>query len=163
MPKNTYTRRIKDMAVAGVTFEGRQTTLANMMAVCNGNRDIDVKLVRVHDNPYDANAIEVWARPRKRGNWNQIGFVPRTEASKMAPTIDAGHGVIIDDAILVGGSDERSIGLRLDLRCLSTKADDPATERQLRYVRALEMNGCPAFHGNTKAEATAYINAYANA
>lgn len=69
--------RIVETHVAGVTFEGRQVTVARLMV---GEK---LWLHREPHNPYDRNAILV-----ARNNGAQVGYVPRDEAAVVAPALD---------------------------------------------------------------------------
>ena len=64
--------------VAGVRYGNRVQILAGVMP---GNQ---VQLIRDYDNQYDRNAIGVWVGSA------QLGYIPRTEARLLAPSIDAG-------------------------------------------------------------------------
>ena len=65
-------------SVAGIRYQNRAALL---VGVTSGN---SVTLVRDYANQYDPNAIEV----RVRGE--TMGYIPRTEARLLAPTIDTG-------------------------------------------------------------------------
>ena len=67
--------------VAGVTFEGRQRYIRDMYR----NSSTALILRRDRNNPYDSNAVAVI---NEYGQ--QIGFLSRDVASKIAPRMDAG-------------------------------------------------------------------------
>jgi len=64
--------------VAGVSFEGRQETIAALQPPC------DLELVREPGNAYDASAIAVMCAGR------QIGYLNARLAARLAPAMDAG-------------------------------------------------------------------------
>ena len=67
--------------VAGVTFEGRQRYIRNMLR----NNSTKITLRRDRNNPYDSNAVAVI---NEYGE--QIGFLSRQVASSVAPRMDMG-------------------------------------------------------------------------
>lgn len=67
--------------VAGVTFEGRQSFIAEM----HRKGSTALTLERDRNNPYDVNAIAVI----NEHGW-QIGYLPRDIAAQIAPQMDAG-------------------------------------------------------------------------
>ena len=78
--------------IAGVSFEGRQDTIAGLRA------DASLELQRQPENPYDNNAIAV-----AYGNLH-LGFLNRQLAAHLAPAIDAGARYSARIASLTGGS-----------------------------------------------------------
>lgn len=79
-------------AVTGVTFvsgyPGTIRALARSVRLAADQDDevLIVDLVRVPDNPHDANAIEVHVRELSQ----QIGHVPAELAARLAPELDRG-------------------------------------------------------------------------
>lgn len=71
--------------VRGVTFEGRQETIARML----GNEPI--KIVPEPENKYDPNALAVYVSIG--GEVLQIGYVPKERAAEIAPLLD-GESVV---------------------------------------------------------------------
>lgn len=84
-----------EIAVAGVTFEGRQTVLSDVYEMQESRKyPITAELIREPSNQYDPNAIAV----KVNVDWDgmmypprPIGYVPRQVAAWMAPRIDAGE------------------------------------------------------------------------
>lgn len=70
--------------VAGVTFEGRQQIIEEMIG------DEIIQLRPEPDNKYDGNAIAVWvAFPPESGHEAaQIGYLPKEIAAQVAPHMD---------------------------------------------------------------------------
>ncbi|MEG3071071.1 MAG: HIRAN domain-containing protein [Candidatus Syntrophopropionicum ammoniitolerans] len=67
-------------------------------------------LIRQPDNPYDPNAIAVELAGE------QVGFIPKALAAKLAPRIDAGEVYrVVDARIIKGGSnkDKPVFGVRI--------------------------------------------------
>ena len=87
---NTYSFHTK---IVGVTFEGRQGYIKE----CYEGQSLD--LVRDKLNPYDSNAIAVYA-----GNY-QVGFISKELASKLAPQIDMGKEFSCKVSSVTGGGD----------------------------------------------------------
>lgn len=81
--------------VVGVTFEGRQQVVAQL------STGEPVWLTREPQNPYDANAIRV-----QRANGQQIGYINRALAAKLAPCFDR-YGAAVPANVLnvTGGHD----------------------------------------------------------
>ena len=70
--------------VAGVTFEGRQSVIAEMI----GNEQVMLK--PEPENKFDPNAIAVWVAfpPEAQRESAQIGYLPKEIAAKVAPNIE---------------------------------------------------------------------------
>lgn len=66
-----------EIAIAGVTFEGRQQILARL------TQGETVYLVREPSNQYDRNAIRI-----TRGNGEVLGYVPKTTAASLASGLE---------------------------------------------------------------------------
>ena len=64
--------------VAGMLYGNRPQILARVIP------GTEIQLTRDYDNQYDRNAIEVWVGS------GLLGYVPRTEARLLAPSIDSG-------------------------------------------------------------------------
>ena len=108
-----YSRGIKvlNVAVVGVTFEGRQAYIKKM----NGKEP--VRLEPEPLNPYDPNAIAVMvAFPDAI---HQIGYLPKDIAAIVAPHLD-GESLMCTIAELTGGfelsdGDIANLGVRLHI------------------------------------------------
>lgn len=91
--------------LAGVSFEGRQDTIAGLTI------GADLTVLRDANNPHDANAIAVYY-----GNL-QLGFLNRKMAAHLAPLIDAGARYRASVASITGaaasGSESRSRGVNV--------------------------------------------------
>lgn len=84
--------------VVGVTFEGRQGTIANI------NEMMDrLVAIREPDNPYDKNAIGVFVK-KMNGTKKSVGYINRGLAAQLSPKIDEGKELIIHDYFLVGST-----------------------------------------------------------
>ena len=68
--------------LAGVTFDGRQTTIKKFAFA-----KTKYELVRQPDNEYDPNAVMVTAAG------HDIGYLPKYLAAELAPVIDAGQKI----------------------------------------------------------------------
>ena len=79
--------------VVGVTFEGRQEILAKL------NLGEQIVLRREPSNPFDANAIRVEKR-----NGEQIGYLNRLLAQKLAPHFDTHGESVAGNVINLTGS-----------------------------------------------------------
>jgi HIRAN domain-containing protein len=96
--KRTITTR-----VAGVTFERRQEALASL-------RLDSIEVCPEPRNPYDANALAVWA-VTDSGERVQIGYIPRGIAAEVTPRVQDQRrlpGVIVG---WQGGEDGLYIGV----------------------------------------------------
>jgi single-stranded-DNA-specific exonuclease len=87
--------------VVGVTFEGRQATLAQAKA---GER---LRLARDPSNPRDPHAIKVCL-----ADGREVGFLRAALAARLAPAIDAGARYAATATALTGGGD-RAWGLNI--------------------------------------------------
>ncbi|MBV8198360.1 MAG: DEAD/DEAH box helicase [Candidatus Eremiobacteraeota bacterium] len=120
--------------IAGVSFEGRQDTIAGLRAGAALN------LRREPENPHDANAIAV-----HYGNL-QLGFLNRQLAAHLAPVIDAGIKYTAHIASLTGSGEGRHRGVNIFLEreataavrrragdaTRATKTDDAQVEERVR-------------------------------
>ncbi|MGI6767972.1 MAG: HIRAN domain-containing protein [Bacilli bacterium] len=90
--------------VVGVTFENRQDYIKGMKI---GEK---IRLERDKNNPYDKNAIKVI-----NAKGNQIGFISKELASKIAGKMDKGikFRVAVSD---ITGSKDSVIGVNLIIR-----------------------------------------------
>ena len=88
--------------VVGVTFEGRQEYVKQ----CREGQALD--LVRDKFNPYDQNAIAVYA-----GN-HQVGFISKEIAAKMATQMDSGKLYTCEVSTVTGGGG-RYYGLNIKI------------------------------------------------
>ncbi|NQS75277.1 MAG: hypothetical protein HQP61_02370 [Peptococcaceae bacterium] len=106
-----------EIAVVGVTFEGRQEILRELYEEAEHSTEgwkykmsWHCGLIRQPDNPYDPNAIAVELAGE------QVGFIPKALAAKLAPRIDAGEVYrVVDARIIKGGSnkDKPVFGVRI--------------------------------------------------
>lgn len=70
-------------------------------------------LERMPDNPFDHNAIAVFGSVKNRHRIH-FGYIPKEDACKIAPIIDAGRTVKCVITAVLGGGDY-NIGIRLCL------------------------------------------------
>jgi single-stranded-DNA-specific exonuclease len=87
--------------VVGVSFEGRQDTVAAL------RRGEAVELRRDAANAHDPNAIGVWYGAL------QIGFLKREIAKRVAPNIDGGERYTAEVTQVTGGIGTRSYGINI--------------------------------------------------
>ena len=78
--------------IAGVTFNGRQAVVQKLRT---GER---LSLIRERANPHDRNAIAVYSRAQ------QVGYIKRELAAKLAPKIDQGAEYRCTVAAVTGGN-----------------------------------------------------------
>lgn len=83
-----------EIAVAGVTFEGRQDLLTALHREQERGVRLAGGLLREPDNRHDPKAIRVMVRTAA-GGWRHVGYVPRDLAAKLAPRLDAGEEPVV--------------------------------------------------------------------
>ena len=66
-----------EVAVVGVTFEGRQDILAELYSMQEEGTELTGRLKREMENRYDSNAVAVEVEAR------QVGYIPKALAAKM--------------------------------------------------------------------------------
>lgn len=96
---------------AGVTFGKRQGYLAHLCK--HSIPDLRFTLKREPRNPHDPNAICVMAHAG--GKTMDVGYVPRELAAQVAPVMDNGTFVKIDNYSITGGKGY-TYGLGLNIR-----------------------------------------------
>jgi single-stranded-DNA-specific exonuclease len=107
--------------VAGVSFEGRQDTIAGL------NAGALLTLERQPDNPYDSNAIAVLY-----GNLH-LGFIHRGMAAHLAPPIDGGARYRARVASLTGGGGKhRGLNIFVERDAVATIAQRDRDSRRMR-------------------------------
>lgn len=79
--------------IAGVTFDGRQRLISGLAV----GQELVVR--RDRGNVYDCNAIALFD-----GNGNQLGFISRDLAARMAPQMDGGVKFMVRVAAVTGGN-----------------------------------------------------------
>ncbi len=121
--------------IAGVSFEGRQDTIAGLRA------GVPLQLRRQPDNPHDANAIAVCY-----GNL-QLGYFNKRLAAHIAPLVDAGARYTARVASLTGPSTDSGQGGQRKHRGVNIfverEADAPRAPRR-DGPGAVERGGEPA-------------------
>ena len=90
--------------VVGVTYEGRQSVIANM------SEFDELDLVRNRNNARDKNAIAVFYED------DQIGFLCRELAEKLAPLMDEGKEFSCEVSEITGGENGLSYGVNIEIR-----------------------------------------------
>lgn len=90
--------------LVGVSYDGRQGIIANL------NQRASVELEREPGNPYDANAVAVYA------DGQQIGYIGRGLAEKIAPEIDQGKRYYAEIAEITGGGMHQYYGVTIRVR-----------------------------------------------
>jgi hypothetical protein len=110
--EETKRSRRFEVAVVGVTFEGRQGLLAGLHSKQEEGAVLTGRLKREAGNRYDSNAIAVEA------DGLPVGYIPKALAAKLATHIDAGE--LIDVAavrIIKGDKDGQTVyGARIDVQ-----------------------------------------------
>ena len=93
------------ISLAGVTFEGRQSSLAK------ARLGDPIRFLRRPTNPHDTKSIEALSR-----DGSSLGWVPKEIAAHLAPRMDAGMQVDGSVSAVVGGTETGlSLGLRVAL------------------------------------------------
>ena len=89
--------------IVGVTFDNRQNIITKI------NEMVD-KLVPVREpnNPHDENAINIYVHTHK-GEKKSVGYINRNLAAKLAPEIDQGKKLVINDYFVTGSRAEGTI------------------------------------------------------
>lgn len=105
--------------VVGVTFEGRQATVAS---VRSGEA---LRLVRDPGNPRDPHAIKVCL-----GDGRQLGFLRAALAARLAPAMDSGARYTATATALTGGGD-RSWGLNIHVNRETPLEEDTGEGRRV--------------------------------
>lgn len=90
--------------VVGVTYEGRQSVIANM------SEFDELDLVRNRNNEKDENAIAVFYED------DQIGFLCKELAEKLAPLMDEGKEFSCEVSEITGGKNGLSYGVNIEIR-----------------------------------------------
>jgi hypothetical protein len=100
-----------EVAVVGVTFEGRQDILVKLYSIQEEGTNLTGRLKRESENRYDSNAIAAEVEGR------QIGYIPKALAVKLAAHIDAGESLdVVGVRIIKGDKDNRTVyGARIDV------------------------------------------------
>jgi len=100
-----------EVAVVGVTFEGRQGILAELYSMQEGGAELTGRLKREKENRYDSNAIAIEVETM------QVGYIPKALAAKLAAHIDAGESIgVAGVRIIRGEKDGRTVyGARIDV------------------------------------------------
>lgn len=139
--------------VVGVSFENRQELLENLQV---GTR---VELLRQKDNEYDSNAIAVVLE-----NQDQIGYLNKHLAARIAPIIDGGQEYNAEISAITGGLEQdlftkQSYGVNIFVYKPGYKAkadldDDTVAlmhkKKQLQSLSEIELNSylCKALIGD---------------
>lgn len=97
--------------VAVVTFEQRQQILAALEG-----RQAVIKLRREADNAYDNNAVSVWVFAEGTKGYYKIGYLPKIVAVCIAPLLDKGEELKLDDFRVIGSQTAGyNLGARFNL------------------------------------------------
>lgn len=133
--KNEYSFHTK---VVGVTAGQRQSVIKN-----NIMRGASLTLRRDRYNTYDSNAIGVYY------SGNQIGFIKRELAAKMAPEMDAGRTdyKCVVSSITGGGS--YNVGVNIEITATSKyKQPTYSSHSHNYYTCSDEFADCSNFNEN---------------
>ncbi len=86
--------------VVGVTFEGRQGTIADI------NEMLDRLIaVREPENKYDSNAIAIHVK-KFDGSTKSLGYINRGLAAQLSPMLDAGKELLVTDYYVTGNKNK---------------------------------------------------------
>lgn len=89
----------RDFNTAGTTFARRQNYLAHLAV---SGKHYSVRLIREASNKKDSNAIKVMAFTEDKKRL-PVGYVPRALAAEIAPVMDQGNYVYVNEVQIVGG------------------------------------------------------------
>jgi len=100
--------RVHHSKVRGVTYGNRQKLLKRLSCY----RDEEIKLIvsREYDNPYDRNAIEIYASVERKGT-ACIGYVGKQLAESLSAMMDDGAWVIPVLETVTGGTRGKAFGM----------------------------------------------------
>jgi len=118
--------------LAGVTFEGRQSVLENLVA---GD---PLRFERQPENPYDTNAVALFD-----AHGIQVGFLNRRLAAVLAPVIDSGVEYDVEVTDVTGGDEGRTIGVNVLVSRRGAAAEAVADAEERRLARE-ELSLCSA-------------------
>ena len=107
-------------ALAGVTFENRQSLLGNLYA---GQQLV---LKRMPNNPYDSNAIAVYDPTSMR----QVGFIRKNVAANLAPVMDRDDREVCCTVSEITGGGDRYIGINIFIEIYERKCDLAIRKKQ---------------------------------
>ena len=100
-------------ALAGVTFENRQSLLKNLYV---GQQLV---LKRMPDNPYDSNAIAVF----DPNTMQQVGFIRKHVAASTAPIMDRSDRYVSCTVEEITGGGDRYLGVNILIEIFEKSAD----------------------------------------
>lgn len=98
--------------IAGTTFNHRQGYICYLAKNAN-NAYVSVR--RDKHNQFDMNAIKVIGHV-DNGKHVELGFVPRELAAQIAPVLDTGKRVWVNDFKIVCGGKNRTYGVIIDIK-----------------------------------------------
>lgn len=115
-----------EVAVAGVTFEGRQLLLAELYEAQQAGVPLVAWLHREPDNAYDSNAVRVYIDTSEpgRGLAGHVGYLSRRLAALLARSIDAGEAVRVTKVTITRGAmiDSMTYGVRIHIETQTKEA-----------------------------------------
>lgn len=131
-----------DLMVAGVAYEGRADTIRKHLPL----DDAPVYLVRYPDHPHDPNAIGIglsdgWA----------IGYIPREDASILAPLLDSGHRYVARVKKVLDGGRLPIPVLVIDVYTLNNSRDMGRLAGRSSYNDAISSKDAVSENGNDEA------------
>lgn len=135
--------------IAGVTFEGRQVYVKRL---CVGEK---LELVRQPHNAYDSNAIAIF---NKSGN--QIGFISKDIASRMALFIDNGSSFSAIVASITGGEIGQSFGVNIEVRKTQKESKTKDNKAFFSTDDFFEQNEAPKSSNSNNHSNTIYTHIY---
>lgn len=98
--------------IAGVTFDKRQNYLNYIKK--QKNEDIKIYLRREPKNPYDKNAISVFAYNKTTHKYADCGYIPAELAKTLAPLMDNGIYITAKNYTVTGIS-QKTLGMTVTL------------------------------------------------
>lgn len=90
------------VTVVGVSFDGRQQTLNDLLRNY-GSKHFWGKLLRDPFNQFDRNAIAVLVAPSEGALFRSVGFIPKALAAKWAPKMDRGQLIEVTETSITEG------------------------------------------------------------
>lgn len=112
-------------ALAGVTFEGRQSLLKNLYA------GQELVLRRMPNHPYDSNAIAVY----DSNSMQQVGFIRKYVAANLAPIMDRDDRIVRCTVEEVTGGGDRYLGINILIEIYECRRDTNSYYEKVQITR----------------------------
>ncbi|QIZ66660.1 HIRAN domain-containing protein [Geobacillus subterraneus] len=109
MQEGITIERVINTKIVGVTRKNEDgTSRQELIAECYEGEELFLE--REPDNEHDPNAISVWNE-----HWEQLGYINKDLASRLAPQMDKGMRVACFVTAVTGGYDDKSYGCNIKL------------------------------------------------